>query len=117
MADRREEVVTRGDRERASNRLWRLIFWVVLVLAVLYVGLSSQDARAASLRCGNDLVQPGDSYLDVTDACGEPAREVALVGEDDQRVGTALYYRGGYGQADRKVYLRGGTVTAIERLD
>lgn len=74
-------------------------------------------AAADSLRCGNDLVQDGDSYLDVTDACGEPAREVAIVGEDNQRIGTALYYRGDYGQADRKVYMRGGSVTGIERLD
>lgn len=86
---------------------------IIAVVAVFGV----DTAQGAGLRCSQDLVQPGDSYLDVTDACGEPAREVALVGEDDQRVGTALYYRGEYGKADRKVYLRGGAVTAIERLD
>jgi len=87
------------------------------LFATVMAALVAHGAQAASLRCGQNLVQPGDSYLDVTDACGDPDREVELVGEDDQRVGTALYYRGGYGQADRKVYLRGGAVTGIERLD
>ncbi len=114
--NREEETVTRGDRERASNRLWRAIFWLFLIV-FLTVGATMHDAEAGYLRCGQDLVNPGDSYLDVTDACGEPDREVTLVGEDDQRVGTALYYRGGYGQADRRVYLLGGTVTGIERLN
>ena len=88
-----------------------------LAVAAAAAALGVHGAHADSLRCGQDLVQPGDSYLAVTDACGDPDREVELVGEDDQRVGTALYYRGDYGQADRKVYLRGGTVTGIERLD
>ncbi len=117
MAYRQEDIVTQSDRERGPNRLVRVSFWIALGTALAYLGVAIEDARAASLRCGNDLVQRGDSYLDVTDACGKPAREVALVGEDDQRVGTALYYKGGYGKADRKVYLRGGTVTGIERLN
>lgn len=71
--------------------------------------------QADSLRCGNDLVRPGDSVLDVQDACGKPDREVAIMGEDNTRVGTAFYYRMEY-KADRKVYFRGGAVTGIERL-
>ena len=110
-----EAVATCGHRERASCRLWRMISCAAPIVFVL--GSYAPDAAADSLRCDGDLVRPGDSYLAVTDACGDPVREVALIGEDNERVGTALYYRGGYGQADRKVYLRGGTVTGIERLD
>lgn len=88
-----------------------------LALATTLTVIAAPEILAAGLRCGGDLVQPGDSYLGVTEACGQPAREVALVGQDNQRVGTALYYKGEYGKADRKVYMRGGTVTRIERLD
>lgn len=86
-----------------------------LVIAVSVVLLSLTSVHAASLRCGNDLVRPGDSILDVTEVCGNPDREVAIVGADNQRVGTAFYYRMD-NKADRKVYFRGGSVTAIERL-
>ena len=117
---RDQEIVTRGDRERrASNRvlrIWRFIVWAFIAVTAT-IALVTQDANADKLRCGNALVQPGDSYLDVTDACGEPAREVAVVDEDNDRIGTALYYRGDHGQNDRKVHMRGGTVIAIQRLD
>jgi len=117
MANRDDrQAAAHGNRRRTSNRLWQTLSRLfVIVLAT--IGILNQDAEAAGLRCGHDLVQEGDSYLDLTDACGDPDREVALVGEDNQQVGTALYYEGGYGKADRKVYLRGGTVTGIERLD
>lgn len=73
-------------------------------------------AQAASLRCGGDLIQEGDSVIAVQDACGEPVREAAIVNDNGARVGTALYYRYDYG-ADRKVVLSGGKVTRVERLD
>lgn len=85
-------------------------------LAVMFVLLSTATAaHADGLRCGNDLVRPGDSVLDVTDACGTPDREVVIVDKHNHRVGTAFYYRVN-NKADRKVYFRGGSVTAIERL-
>jgi len=102
--------------DRQRNQTTKRSASLALFAAVMAL-LVAQGAQAASLRCGQDLIQPGDSYLEVTDACGDSDRQVELVGENDQRVGTALYYRGDYGRADRKVYLRGGTVTAIERLD
>lgn len=109
-------MVTRGGGGRAADPLRQLVIRGLPIGAAVCLMVTG-DARGDSLRCERDLVRPGDSYLAVTDACGEPDREVALMGEDDQRVGTALYYRGEYGQADRKVYLRGGAVTGIERLD
>lgn len=83
--------------------------------ATLALLLIAPTVYGDSLRCGNDLVRPGDSVLDVQDACGQPDREVAIMGEDNTRVGTAFYYRMKY-KADRKVYFRGGSVTGIERL-
>ncbi len=78
---------------------------------------AASAAHGASLRCGGDLVQEGDSVLDVQESCGDPAREVALVNDHGGRVGTAFYYHGGYGKADRKVIFSGGRVTRIDRLD
>lgn len=83
---------------------------------LVIVATVGAPAWADSLRCGNDLVRAGDSVLAVTDACGRPDREVAVVGEDNQRVGTAFYYRLP-NRANRKVHLRGGAVTRVERLD
>ena len=77
--------------------------------------LAATAPHADSLRCGNNLIRPGDSVLEVTDACGRPDREVAIVDGDNDRVGTAFYYRLN-NKADRKVYFRGGSVTDIERL-
>lgn len=83
--------------------------------AAIALLLAVPAAHADSLRCGNDLVRPGDSVLDVQDACGRPDREAAIIGEDNTRVGTAFYYRMEY-KADRKVIFRGGAVDRIERL-
>lgn len=85
-------------------------------VAAALVVIFATPVRADGLRCGNELVREGDSVLAVTDACGEPDRRVAVVGDDNQRVGTAFYYRQD-NRADRKVHLRGGKVTRIERLD
>lgn len=89
---------------------------VCVFLAAVIIATAGVPASADSLRCGNDLVRAGDSVLAVTDACGRPDREVAVVGEDNQRVGTAFYYQL-ENRADRKIHLRGGTVTMVERLD
>ena len=88
------------------------------ITAALLTGFAAMLAcsSAQAFRCGNDLVLVGDSVLAVEDACGHPDRKVVLVGKDDQRVGTAFYYRLEQ-KAPRKVYMRGGTVTRVERLD
>lgn len=85
-------------------------------MVAAFVAFVAMPVRADGLRCDNELVREGDSVLAVTDACGEPDRRVAVIGEDNQRVGTAFYYRQD-NKADRKVHLRGGKVTRIERLD
>lgn len=89
---------------------------VCVYLSAATIAIAGVPAWGGSLRCDNDLVRAGDSVLAVTDACGLPDREVAIIGEDDQRVGTAFYYRL-ENRADRKVHFRGGSVTMIERLD
>jgi hypothetical protein len=85
-------------------------------IAAICIAVTITPLHAAGLRCGNDLVRPGDSVLAVADSCGEPDRRAAIVGEDNHRIGTAYYYRQ-ENKAARKVYFRGGEVTRIERLD
>lgn len=90
-------------------------YFGMLCLAVTFL-LAAPVAPADSLRCGNDLIRPGDSVLDVTDTCGRPDREVAVVDGNNVRVGTAFYYRI-ENKADRKVHFRGGAVVGVERLN
>lgn len=105
--------VWHDERSRIERKTrLRVIGYLLSVL----IGAAAVPAWGDSLRCGNDLVRAGDSVLQVTDACGQPDREVAIVGADNQRVGTAFYYRL-TNKADRKVYFRAGAVTGIERLD
>lgn len=44
----------------------------VLVLAVCAVFVGAGTSTAFGLRCGNDLVDEGDTKVDVYRACGEP---------------------------------------------
>lgn len=84
-----------------------------LVLVLILVGPS---AHADGLRCGNDLVQRGDSIISVERKCGEPIREADLVNDRGKVVGTILYFDAGYGKADRRVTFRAGRVVRIERV-
>ena len=111
-----EETVTRGDRERASNRLWRFIFWVVLVVGVTIAGLTTNDAKAG-VRCGQDLIDTGDSMNSVLEACGEPERRARLVDDYGDTIGIVLYIDPGYGKDTRRLEIRSGRVSLIERLD
>ena len=43
---------------------------VKLVISVAMLGLSC--ISAAGMRCGTHLVQPGDTFDEVEDACGQP---------------------------------------------
>ncbi len=88
----------------------------ILSAVVAVVASLPLAAGADGFRCGNDLVRNGDSVLDVTDACGEPDRKVRLVGEDDQFVGHAYYYRL-TNQFDRKITFHGGQVVRVESLN
>jgi len=90
--------------------------YILTTIATLALLATAPGAQASALRCGNDLIVPGDSILDVEDACGTPDREVALIGQNDQRVGTAYYYRL-HNKSDRKIIFRGGSVAAIEVLE
>ena len=44
-----------------------------LSAACAALGLSSLDARADSMRCGNRIVKDGDTIEKVLEVCGEPA--------------------------------------------
>ncbi len=89
----------------------------ILLPTVLLIALISAPAvQADGLRCGNELVQRGDSIVSVEKACGEPMRKSNLVNDYGKVIGTVLYFEGGYGRSDRRVVFRGGRVVDIERL-
>jgi|GEM_PF-6671192 len=84
-------------------------------LAILLV-LVTPTTQAAGMRCGNDLVQRGDSIVGVRDKCGDPIHQADLVNDRGRVIGTVLYFDLGYGRNDRRVVFRGGRVVAIERV-
>lgn len=86
-------------------------------LLAAVIAATAIPAHADSLRCGNDLVRPGDGVTTVLDDCGNPKRTARLVNGYGNQVGTVMYFSPGFGQADRRVVFRGGRVDAIERLD
>jgi hypothetical protein len=89
MGDKnREEVVTRGDRERTNKR----IFWWIVFGLIGIVGLGSMlfgDAEAG-VRCDRHLINTGESMDSVIEACGEPERRARLVDDNGNTIGTVL---------------------------
>jgi hypothetical protein len=79
--------------------------------------LVATQVDAASLRCGNDLVNQGDSRTAVEETCGEPKRRIRQVNDEGATVGWRYVYDGGYGAADRSVIFRHGKVAVIRRND
>ncbi|TQE98377.1 MAG: DUF2845 domain-containing protein [Spiribacter salinus] len=89
----------------------------LIALALLTTTLlAATPAAAENMRCGQDIVGPGDTASKLRDACGDPERSGALVNEYGKRIGTVYYYVPGYGKAERKVHVQGGRVTLVERL-
>jgi hypothetical protein len=87
-----------------------------LASLALLVAAPALEAAAAGLRCGNDLVQRGDSIVHVRQKCGDPLHQADLVNDRGKVIGTVLYFDPGYGRKDRRVTFRGGRVVSIERL-
>ena len=81
---------------------------------LLTVGTAWADA---SMRCGRDLIQQGDSALEVIEACGEPSRELSPYDAYRADINNRWLYEGEHGKADRMVIFREGRVERIERLD
>jgi len=80
---------------------------------------------ASSMRCGTELVQLGDSKLDVLSSCGEPAleesSELVTKGIDDGAfVNTVTFardrwhYQCGWGRLDKVLVFEGGVLVDIE---
>lgn len=90
---------------------------LTLLTAPLVALVATGTASAASLRCGNDLVNEGDSRTPVEESCGEPKRRIRQVNDEGATVGWRYVYDGGYGAADRSVIFRHGKVVAIRRND
>lgn len=97
----------------------------------LLVLWTSVEAPAASLRCGNDLIMPGDSTVEVLSRCGEPlSRDVVAVAssgverETDEGEEQTLslrtekvelwVYDPGHGSLLRLLHFRGGKLVSIE---
>ncbi len=99
-----EEIVTRGDRERKSNRFWRLVFWVVVVCVGVYIA-TNEEAFASDnqLRCGNDLVELKEHRSVFHEKCGEPKAVTPLENDYGANKGTRERFDMGYGKDDRIV--------------
>lgn len=87
----------------------------LLACGMLALALAPLNASAESLRCGTDLVTPGDSLSDLREACGKPARTARLVNDDGETIGAVYYYQQP-GRAERRIEIRSGRVSLIERL-
>jgi hypothetical protein len=83
----------------------------------LAAAVTATAGTSGPLRCNGDLILQGDSILAVKRACGEPVREQKVENKFGARIGTELYYKGGYGQRDRRVILIDGKVERVELLD
>lgn len=89
----------------------------IMAALALTVTVTATAGTSGPLRCNGDLILRGDSILAVKRACGEPVREQRVENKFGARIGTELYYEGGYGQRDRRVILIDGKVERIELLD
>jgi hypothetical protein len=52
----------------------------------------------------------------VLEACGEPKRRARLVDDDGDTIGTVFYVDPGYGTDTRRLEIRSGRVSLIERI-
>ena len=87
--------------------------WMIAIGLILATSVAQADDV---FRCGINLVQVGDSVLEVEDNCGPPQQVAPLVNEFGEQVGIIWYYRGDFGKADREVTFSSGRVIRIERL-
>lgn len=73
---------------------------------------AASGAAEASMRCGHEIVTPGDSVIRLLDLCGEPT-----VGNPALWFGDAVWiYNFGPDEFQRRVRLRDGRIRSIERL-
>ncbi|SFD61524.1 Protein of unknown function [Thiohalospira halophila DSM 15071] len=86
-------------------------------LAALTATLLIPLAHAESLRCGNDLVRPGDTRGEVRAACGPPDRTYNLVNERGATIGQRAIYAPDPNRHARAVTYDGEEVTRVERLE
>ena len=80
----------------------------LLVLLLILCG----SAVAQTLRCGSQLIVPGDTKYEVLKACGEPAYREVISGADERKVEQWIYTR--RGQLPKILTFRGMTLSDIE---
>jgi hypothetical protein len=102
------------------NGAWRIQLAIGVVCAV------APTAQAESLRCGNELVQPGATATEVLALCGEPASKQTIsepirarnAGGGTRVVGTAEYEIWRYDRGSRRfpaiLRFEGGVLKRLE---
>lgn len=89
---------------------------MIRLIAAAPLLLVSIPASADSMRCGNDLILPGDHITEVHEVCGEPVRTTEIENRFGARVGTREVYETGYGRPRHSVTYEDDRVVAIERI-
>lgn len=79
--------------EQAGSQ--RILYFDGVDLSEIRSGVSPgwKPGSADLLRCGNDIIAPGATKLDVRERCGEPALTEQISGSDEQRREAWLYRR------------------------
>ncbi len=96
---------------RSGNRLGECLGEPRKRLVVLAL-LTATGTATAAMRCGNELISPGDSVLKLLNACGEPA-----YGDPALYLGTAQWtYNFGPNEFMQRVYIQNGKVERINQL-
>jgi len=82
-----------------------------LYIAIIIVLVSLSFVKDSyALRCGNKLINKGDSILKVLEYCGEPLySDFAIV--RDRLVRLYIYKQNG---REQRIYLRNGTVIGVK---
>ena len=79
--------------------------------------LASTAAVADSMRCGGALIQRGDSITKLMRECGEPIYQEEVQNRRGAVIGTRYFYDSGRWSGERKVFVSGGEVQSISRVD
>lgn len=96
-------------------RKYRFTFFAFILFLLLMLFLGPQIADAESLFCGNSLISPGDTKVDVLEKCGQPLLIEILSGSDEQKI-EQWFYRTGPRKFQRLLTFKGFKLTRIETI-
>ena len=89
---------------------------VVLTATALSLLAANAQATDSSWRCGQKIIEIGDSKYDVLTKCGEPKFKEEISGADERRVEEWIYKQGSR-QLTRVLTFSGTRLVKIETLN